>query len=262
MTDAFSIATLDSAPALERVPVTHESAWHGRRALGFGASDIAALFVGYDLRDPDTLGDKAKKNGKRFARGRWKLPRIVLEKAGAVAPLAMGEPADAGRVRERALVEQWRRRVELGRGGPDAELVDPTTILYVPDVIPIELIPIVDRVEPLLVVSPDVLARDVFGALGCWDTKCSVHAYSTKERGFDEHVLQLNAQYAACCGTHGGIVEGEGWSAKWKDHAGEPTGNVITHAIERDDQLIVEIRQVVRRAWDDVLSVRADMEET
>lgn len=263
MSDAFGMAALDAPPELELVTAAHATPWHARRALGFGASDVAALFVAYDLRDPATLGDKARKNGRRYARGRFRgIPRIVAEKAGAVAPLATNDSViDAGKDRERALVEQWKLRLEKGTAGPDADLIDPASVLYVPDSIPIELIPIVDRVEPCLVVSPDVLARDVLGGLGCWDTKCSVEPYADKDRGFPlEHVIQVNAQYAACSATHGGIVEGECWAATWLERGDGPNGNVITWAVERDESLITEIRQVVRRAWTDVLEVRAEME--
>lgn len=260
--DPYEIGALDDPPPVAKIPPPTDP-WLQRRALGWGASDVAALFVGYDLRDPLLLGDKARKNGHRFARGRWRLPRIVLEKAGAVSPLSGGgTPRAAGIARERALVEQWRRLVERGHAGPDAELVDPATVLYVPDAIPVELIPLVDRHEPLLCVSPDVFSRDVFGLLGCWDAKASVHGYADKRDGVPlEHVIQVNAQRATC-GAFGasGIVEGCGWGATWRDHGGEPSGPIVTWAVERDEALIREIRQVVRHAWTDVLSVRAEME--
>jgi hypothetical protein len=261
--DTYGIAALDEPPAAELVaPPVDE--WLQRRALGFGASDIAALFVGYDLRDPMLLGDKARKNGKRRARGRWKLPRIVLEKAGVVQPLESGgDPRETGLERERMLVEQWTRLVERGKAGPDAKHVDPSTIRYVPDVFPKEMVPFVDRYEHRLCVSPDAFARDLlFGDLGWWDTKCSVHGYADKRGGCPlEHQLQANAQYAALNGTHGGIVEGVGWSARWKDHGGEPSGPIVTWAVERDEALIAEIRQVVRHAWADVEQVHAEAME-
>jgi hypothetical protein len=259
--DPYAIAALDEPPAAELVAPPADE-WLQRRALGFGASDIAALFVGYDVHDPAELGDKARKNGHRFARGKWKLPRIVLEKAGIVPPLAGNSARDAGKDRERMLVQQWRGLVERGQAGADAEFVNPTTIQYVPDIYAIELIPFIDREEPRLVVSPDVFARDVFGGLGCWDSKCSVNPYASTERGFFyEHVVQVNAQMAACGGTHGGVIEGCGWGGVFRDHPdGTPSGRIQTWAIDRDGRLITTIRQVVRRAWDDVLAVRAEME--
>jgi hypothetical protein len=260
VSDVYGMSTLDEPPAVERVKL---SAKQEARSHAFGASDIASLFVGYGLRDPAVLGDKARKNGHRFARGRWKLPRVVLEKAGAVQPLAYPEDVvNAGRDRERELALQWMKMVERGTAGPDAEyVVGP--IRYVPD----EPFPAVyiDAVEFRLRVSPDVCAFDsLFGQRTTWDTKCSVHPYADKRGGVPlEHVIQLNAQWAAMDFGGGGIVEGVGWSAVWKARNGEaPPGPVRTWAVSRDERLIAEIRQVVGHAWADVVRVRAEMEET
>jgi hypothetical protein len=256
--DPYLIAELDAPPAVEAVEVDASQA---QLMLAFGASDIASLFVGYGLRDPALLGDKARKNGKRKARGRWQLPRIVLEKAGVVRPLAVGAAADAGKARERLLVQQWRMMVERGTAGPDAQYVDASSIRYVPDE-PFPLV-YVDPEEFRLRVSPDVMAKDtLFGERGCYDTKCSMHGYELKRGGLPlEHVIQVTAQCAAMGGTHGGIVEGLGWSAEWKDRDGEPSGPIVTWGIARDEALVTEIRQVVRHAWAEVEMVRAEAME-
>src|SRR5688500_12337808 len=116
MSDDLSLAPSVVDAQLERSSVEPPSdPWLARRMLGFGASEIAALFVGLDVRDPATLGSKARKHGHRFERGRFREPRILLEKARIVAPLAEREKSDGpsarGKRLEREIVERWRRLV-------------------------------------------------------------------------------------------------------------------------------------------------------
>lgn len=228
--------------------------WLARRGLTIGASEVAALFVAYDVEDPATLGSYARKSGARRARGKWKNePRIVLEKAGILPPLKSGKGADRGLSLERELIRQWRTRVQRGTADAGARMIDGDSIDYVPDRVPREIMPLVDRLCPALAVTPDVWARDIFGDLGAAEAKCSMRPYGEAKR---QHVIQLHAQCAVIGGTWAAVCEGEGWGADWRDHAGEPSGPIRTWPVAIDATLIATIREVCTRAMARVFEIR------
>jgi hypothetical protein len=268
VTDALSLApaVLDAQLA-EPAGYVHPSEWHGRRARHFGASDVAALFVAYDVEDPSVLGSYARKNGKRLARGPYREPRIILERAGIVPPLAgRGSGRQLGLDRERRLIYCWRDLVARGQAGEGAAQIDASTIAYVPDVLPVEIAPIVDRACPALAVTPDCWARDVWGDLGAVEAKCSMHPFS-QARGSTpagvrrSHVLQLHAQSGVIGATWGAVTEGEGWGAEWRDLDGGPAGRIRTWPVSVERALVETIRQVVREAWAAVERLRAMSKE-
>lgn len=246
-------------PDAEEVPPPSDP-WLARRAHGFGASDVAVLMAALGRRSAEDLPRYMQRRAaKRRVRGLPPTPRILLEKARLLAPLAVkAGPAARGSEREAMLVQRWRELVQHRAAGPDAALVDPRSIVYAERDFPREIMPLVDRHCPRLTATPDILARDVLGELGCWDCKCSVHEYDAIKPW---HALQLQTQMAVCDGTHGGIVEGAGWAAEWKDYAGEPGGPVVTRRIDRDEALIAEIREATEEAWDLVQSIRMKWEE-
>lgn len=253
MTDALSLdpAVIEaqlSAPAA----YVHPSAWHARRDLTWGASEVAALFVALDVEDPAQLGSYARKAGKRYERGRWREPRIILQKAGIVPPLKAGKAAGRGLDLERMLIVQWRQMVAHGTA-EGAEMVDARTIAYVPDALPVELLPLPCRHCPALAVSPDAWARDVLGDLGAVEAKCSVRAYGGPKR---QHVIQLHAQADTMAAEWLAVVEGEGWGADWRDHAGEPSGPIRTWPVDVDRALIATIREVCTTAMRRVEELR------
>lgn len=255
---ALDDATVDrqlSAP----IGYVHADPWLARRGLTIGASEVAALFVAYDVEDPSKLGSYARKAGARRARGRWKNePRIILEKAGILPPLKSGKGARMGQERERELLIQWRERVKRGNAGDAASMVDGASIVYVPDVLPIELAPLPSRHCPALAATPDVWARDVFGDLGAVELKCSMHPYGEAKR---QHVIQLHAQVDVIGGTWAAVVEGEGWGADWRDRDGEPWGPIRTWPVEIDRGLIATIHEVCTRAMRRVSEIREAAKE-
>lgn len=253
MTDALSLdPAVVEAQLSAPVGYVHPSAWHARRGLTWGASEVAALFVALDVEDPAQLGSYARRAGKRYERGRWREPRIILEKAGIVPPLKAGKVADRGLNLERALIAQWRMMVARGTAA-GAEMVDARSIAYVPDALPRELIPLVNRHCPVIAVSPDVWARDVLDTLGAVELKCSVRPYGGAKR---QHVIQLHAQADTMSAEWLAVVEGEGWGADWRDHAGEPGGPIRTWPVDMDRALIATIREVCTTAMRRVEELR------
>lgn len=235
--------------------------WLARRAHGFGASDVAVVLAALGWRSAEDLPGYMQKRVKpKRVRGLSKpVPRIWLEKARIVAPLAVrGGPAGRGSEREGELVRQWRTMVERGTAGPDAALIDPGSIIYVERDWPREVLPLVDRESPRLTATPDVLARNILGELGCVDMKCSVRPYE-EVRWY--HRAQVHAQMAACSAEWGAIVEGEGWAATWHAETPEgPAGAVVTRAFERDEELVRELRAAAIDGWDRVQMARAEWE--
>lgn len=234
--------------------------WLARRAHGFGASDMAVVLAALGWRSPEDLPGYMQKRVKpKRVAGLSPQPRIWLEKARIVAPLAVrGGPAGRGSERESELVRQWRTMLKRGTAGPDAALIDASSIAYVERDWPREVLPLVDRESPRLTATPDVLARNILGELGCVDMKCSVRPYE-EVRWY--HRAQVHAQMAVCSAGWGAIVEGESWAATWTDHAGEPTGAVVTRAFERDEELVRELRAAAVDGWNRVQMARAEWEK-
>jgi len=269
-------AMTDPAPP-EAVPVPPPAdPWLARRRFGFGASEIALVLVALGWRSEDILASHQKKKNTRPRRkGIPRVHRVFLEKAGLVAPLKMNRepnsPPEVGKRREPELVRRWLDKVKRGTAGPDCLHLQPSTAHYVERRWPRQMLPIVDPQCFRLRVSPDVLISDCFGALECWDAKCSLKPYAelTDEQRAagvtplrEHHRIQVNAQIAACNAGAGGVLEGEGWSATYRDHAGEAIGPIVSRAVERDDELIRELRAAATEGWARVEEARSAWEAT
>lgn len=233
--------------------------WLARRRHGFGASEMALVLVALGYRSADILSSaQQKRNTQPRRKGIPRTHRVFLEKAGLVAPLKVnrdpGSPVQLGSEREPLLVRRWTQKLRRGTAGPDCALLDWRTVSYVEGEWPREVLPLVDREAPRLTATPDVLVRDIMGELGAWDAKCSVHPYGELK---EHHRVQVHAQMAVCSAEHGGIVEGEGWSAAFRDHAGEPLGPIVSRGMDRDEELIRELREASREGWARVVEARA-----
>jgi hypothetical protein len=258
----FAAMTDPAPPEAAPVPPPADP-WLVRRGFGFGASDMANVLVALGWRHEDMLNDHQRKRNTRPRRkGIPRMHRVFLEKAGLVAPLKMSDdprsPPNLGSEREPELVRRWGELIRRGQAGPDAAMLDADSIVYAERDFPREVLPLVDRESPRLTATPDVLVRDYLGRLGCWDAKCSVNAYGELR---EHHRIQVHAQMAVCAGEHGGILEGEGWAAAYRDHAGEPCGPIVSHGCERDDELIRELREAAREGWSRVEEARAAWEK-
>lgn len=232
--------------------------WLARRALSFGASEVAVLLAALGRRPVESMPSYMQPDVKVTNRTRG-VARIFAQKAGLVAPRKRSAPAQRGLDLEPRLVLLWQQLV--GRGHQrGAETIDASSVVYCADALPRELLPLVDRYCPRLTCTPDVLVRDVMGALVCVDAKCTVRPLSGKGGVPAHYALQLQAQMAVCGAEWAAILEGEGWSAEWRDVAGEPAGPVRTWPVERDDALIAEIREAAEEGWRVVERLRAEME--
>lgn len=112
-----------------------EATWLDRRRQGFGCSDLGALWLALGLASPEEVASA---------------PRYMLDaaetlidhKAGRRAAPKVGSAARMGRERERLLFDHYRDGSRL-------------RAVYAPDVLPQEMLPLVDRVEPRLLCTPD-----------------------------------------------------------------------------------------------------------
>lgn len=231
---------------------TPSDPWLARRALRWGASEVATLLVALGRRPVESLPTYAQPDA-RITRQTHGQPRIIAVKAGLVASRKRGRPAQLGLEREERLAHAWRDLVAHGHGGPGTEGLLASTLVWVPHAIPRELLPLVDPRCAYLAATPDAMIRDAFGALVPVDTKCSVKPYGGAKW---HHVCQIHVQADITSADYGLIVEGEGWSAEWRDHAGEPSGPIRTWVVERDDALMSEIREAAEEGWHRVECLR------
>jgi len=241
-------------------PADGETAWLARRGLSWGASEIATLLVALGRRPMESLPAWAQPDA-RVTRQSRSVPRLIAQKAGVLPPRKRGKPAARGLALEPRLVALWAQLVARGQArGAEALAVDASTVQHAGELLPRELLPLVDRHCPRLSCTPDVWCRDVLGGLLVVDMKCSVKPYADRYEACPPHyVMQLHAQMAVCGAEGAAIVEGERWGAEWADVAGEPAGAIRTWPVERDDALIAEIREAAEEGWALVERLRAQM---
>lgn len=273
LTDYVPVVEAPAPAPLDADPV--RAAWLSRREAGFGASEIATVLVALGMRHEDILASYQKPEAKLIKIRLDKrataiaVPRIILRKAGLRAPLKASEQMRLGIEREPELVRQWVTRVRRGTAGAAARVLDPDSIVYWPDMARMMRLaglpdpsPQADGEEPRLMCSPDMTARDLFGDLRAWDGKCSFKAYQRRHGREPEcQRIQVNAQMAVLGATGGGVVEGEGWCNTFFDGPDGPTGNVVPWPVERDDELIAELRKAARLGWEWVCEIREEAKE-
>lgn len=231
---SFDFGTVDAQPA--RDP------WLERRDGGIGASDVPILLHGFGVKVYEDPPDYIVNKSRLFKSAVGPVPRLVLEKAGLKAPLKAGSSVkQAGNNRERELCLAWKRRLLRGEGEPFEGLLDPASIRHA-DSVPKEWFPLISRACPVLGVTPDSWARDVFGALWAIEFKTSVHEV-TGLRPW--HADQVQAQMSAVPFEAGAVVCGEFWAAHWR-----PDGPIHAWPVHRDEALIRTIREVCERAWE------------
>lgn len=248
MTDDLSLdfSTVDGQVAAAKAA---EDPWLARRRRTFGASDVPALVLAYgnewdpeDTTTPRYILDKARPNN--YGNGTY--PRLVLEKAGVRASGKGNSATEAGQRRERELLLKWKRGIP---NQPWEGTIDVDSVRHA-DAAPREWFPLVDRDAPMVAVTPDGWCRDLLGGNVGIELKCS--RYDGEELPWYWYD-QKQAQMAACAEDWGIVVQGVNWSM---GHVKD--GPVRSWRVERDEPRIELIRDVCRRAWDDVLKVRKE----
>lgn len=251
MTDASLSMELDvmDAQASEPLEVAEPASdpWLERRRYGFGASEIPALLVGLGLRDYPKCPDYITNNARKTSRTKG-LPRIVAQKAEIVMPLAVGEAARKGTVREPELFSTWRTLLARRQHyGEHERLIVPGTAMHASTFLR-SAQPLVDRHCHRLTSTLDGWARDMLDRDLVIECKCSA---SQRREISPWWVDQVQAQLAVTAADAGVLVCGEEWAA-W--HGND--GPIRSWLVERDERVIDEIREAVRLAWEMVEASR------
>lgn len=247
----FSVDAMElAAPELAPVAAPADE-WLARRMMGFGCSDLAPLLIALGLRSNDGVPGYIHDHSKRIrVKGHpGGVPRIFLEKAGLRAPLAAGEIAQRGLERERELLEQWRWRLRRRSYYDEAEtLIDPESIIFAPDAIPRELLPLVDRHCSALLDTPDAYARDVFDRLVVVQLKTSFREKRHLPWWWRDQTMGEVGLGAAW----GLVVCGDGWA----DPRRGLDGPIRAWLVERDETAIAQLRGACVKGRSEVENLR------
>ncbi len=216
------------------------SAWHRRRALTFGASEVPSLLIAFGLRDGAKATKRCRDNAA-IVRGSLGVPRIIAEKAGVKRPLSH----PGGGTREGELVRKWAARL-----GPSDPYVASSLVHY--DEPEETKATLVDATCPRLAVSLDGRIREMFGSLGVVEAKEG--DVDTRDGVCPwQWDTQVQSQLAASELGWGVAVQGVGWAYRNDDL-------IRWWHIERDETAIAEIRSAVTRAWAMVDETKAKAE--
>ena len=234
------------AALVEQIDVPEPSdPWLARRDAGWGCSDLPALMLALGKRDATTApkGLTTRVALRRTRRGI--VPRIFAEKARLLRPLKSGAPAHEGKVREKALFDQWRSDLVNGiHASPSDRYIDPHSIQHVSEAVPLEWLPLVDRVEPHLLDTPDGFGRLYCGCLVAIQAKCSFGEKSEITWPWRD---QLNGEIAVTGSQFGVLLCGVGWS-HWNANI-QAQGVIRSFWLERDETAIAELREAARAGW-------------
>ena len=191
--------------------------WLARRMLGFGASEIGALYLALELRtpspdDPKYLLDAAA--------------RLFGVKAGRRKPSGGSRATEGGQRRERDVLRAW------ADAGCPGSIVEPWSVRHA-DEIPREYLPLVDRHCPRLVCTPDGYARDDGGRLVHVEVKTTWKRHDARHTApflWWGYELQVQAGIAAT-GAHSGVcVVGLGYAS---GDDGDLAGRAVRHCLAK-----------------------------
>ena len=210
--------------------------WLARRMLGFGASEIGALYLAMGLRAPSPDDPRYLAEGAA---------RLIGVKAGLRKPAGGSRATAGGQRRERDVLRVW------ADGGCPGSSVVPWSVRHA-DEIPREYLPLVDRHCPRLVCTPDGYARDDDGQLVHVEVKTTWRRRDERHTGphlWWGYELQVQAGIAAT-GAHSGVcVVGLGY-------ASDDDGDLAVHAVARDEEAIAAIRAACIDGWSRVERLR------
>jgi hypothetical protein len=232
---SMELDVIDRQLAEPRAP---ESAWLERRKSGFGASEIAALYLALGIEAPGYTPKYLAEKAERVRR-RGNPIRLFGEKAGLVKSAKTGRAASQGTARERELLKAWAEQAASDSG------VLPFTVSH-SDLAPRCWYPLVDRVEPRLLCTPDAWAMDANGRNVLIELKCSSGERSEIPWYWS---LQCHAELAVTGADVALLVCGERWAASWSTQGDGP---IRTWRVERDEGICNDIRGLCREGWIEV----------
>lgn len=246
MTEDLS-CDFDALPA-EPAEAVEPSPWHARRSLGIGCSELATcgVILGalHESEVPRSYADEAAIVQRGPGRG---LPRLVARKLGLVREKPQRADVDGYRESEimAAFVDGLRHGTFSGR----VATIDPESVRH-SSVLPEELYPLVDRVEPALRGSIDGFGRDDWGDLVVPDWKRAKRSGVSRE-SLAAYRWQLTGQCAVTGAAWGVIVVGVGYLIP-----GE-TGPIECYTVAPTAAELETARDWARRVWAMVESARA-----
>jgi hypothetical protein len=209
---------------------TPTDAWHARRSLTFGASEVPALLyaLGWEAPDDDAPGYVVE------------LSEVLLAvKAGLRRRKRAGSAAARGTAAELEVVEAWN-------GGARGTW----PVIEHASAVPREWLPLVDRHAPHLSCTPDAWCR-IGGELVNVQIKTDVRGDRT--RPDREWCWQVQAE-CAVTGAGGSILlYAPGW-ASWRQ---SDRGALVGWVVERDDAIIERIREATAVGWQRVEALKA-----
>lgn len=221
--------------------------WLERRKLSFGCSDVPALLFTLGLRTdvPSYIRERAKLVRTR----KGLVPHLFAEKAGLAKARKAGASAARGLERESAVLDAWRMLLDRENYYTPAEEEIEASSITAASLTPREWLPLVDRHCPPLAGTPDAWARLHCGCLVNVQVKCSAGPKRALPQIWRD---QVQAEMAVTGAPYSALVCGEEWAA-W--HGND--GPIRVWFVERDEEVIAEIRAAAKRGWREVERLRA-----
>lgn len=241
----------------ERVPTRGRRITRG--SYGIGAGDVAKLMLALGRRELESAPAWMRKEVKPMKR-MGNHSRFLLQKAGRVKRLASGHEQATGSNREAELFLRWLDEVETL--APMPLDIDPDSVVWAGG-LPDEFPPWFDKECPRLTVRTDGWCRVESDRVLCTlSLKCARYGFADPawwSQCGDEapwyYALQAQAEMAALNAEYTLLVVGCGWIRDSDDPRED--GPVKTIRVDRNDELIREIRDVVREGWAEIEKLRA-----
>lgn len=188
----------------------------------------------------------------RVVQGSRGLPRLYAEKAGLLAPLAVGTAAHFGQEREELLLRTWAEHIERGEYAVEHEaIVDPGSIEHA-SAVPREWMPLPARFARFIASTPDAWCRsDLDGSLYDVELKC-VTSDVFEARWY--WVVQVQAQGMSTGSEGAFVVAGSRWA-----RARDWRGPVVRCFVDPDEHMRRELAEAAEEAWSHVAKLKAEM---
>jgi hypothetical protein len=254
---SLALDVVDAQMQSERAP--RRGHRYTRGAHGIGAGEVAKLMLALGRRSVDDAPRWMREEVKPMTRMGGH-SRFLLQKAGRVKKLAAGNEQATGVRREAELFLRWLDDVETL--APMPLDVDPDTAVWAGG-LPDEFPPWADKECRQLTVRTDGWCRVEHDRVLCTlSLKCARYGFSQpawwSQCGNEApwyYALQAQAEMAALNAEYTLLVVGCGWIRDSDDPRDD--GPIKTIRVDRDDELIREIRDVVSEGWAQIEKLRA-----